>query len=430
MSDDKDQDNDLPLDDDIIDGDFTDSADDAAPVDEEFDDESWESYDEEPMGDSPAIEPQPKKKSSNTLIIGITVAIALGVFVMQLAGGGGKKNPKPQQQAEAPAAAPVAPPVDVAAATAPEQPAPQATGGAFDNPAALDNIVKNKSGNEVDVIPPMPTPIQTETAAAPNDVLTPLPQDLPAAALPPATPNAPRPPQDAEVSAPPVVAASPNLPRMADVLLPTQGVPVATPVAGSQDMAKVSEKLDQLFTRLEQIEKKVDEKSALPAGSASVAVDGDVARQIDDLKNTISKLNDRLSGMEAQTRIVAEKAEEAVSVAASAKRAPAQPAAEEKTAQASPQADETPAPVKKKVPAKKAKPAAPKTTDEKPAQAVAPSWVLKGAMPGKAMLSKPGQSEVFTVGVGDTLPGVGRVTGVYVDAGKWVVETTGGRIAQ
>lgn len=66
-----------------------------------------------------------------------------------------------------------------------------------------------------------------------------------------------------------------------------------------------------------------------------------------------------------------------------------------------------------------ASPAAPRT-----------QWVLKSAQPGKAMVSKKGESDMVDVAIGETLAGLGRITGIYMQDGQWIVQGTNGRITQ
>ncbi|HBH26933.1 MAG TPA: hypothetical protein DDX54_05980, partial [Rhodospirillaceae bacterium] len=59
------------------------------------------------------------------------------------------------------------------------------------------------------------------------------------------------------------------------------------------------------------------------------------------------------------------------------------------------------------------------------------TWELRSAGPGQALVSKTGGADVYTVTVGASLPGIGRVTSISQDAnGRWVVQGTQGRIAQ
>lgn len=58
-------------------------------------------------------------------------------------------------------------------------------------------------------------------------------------------------------------------------------------------------------------------------------------------------------------------------------------------------------------------------------------WVLKSAKPGTAWISQPGSPDIRSVSVGETLPGLGKVTSISQDsAGHWVVMGTRGHVNQ
>lgn len=86
-----------------------------------------------------------------------------------------------------------------------------------------------------------------------------------------------------------------------------------------------------------------------------------------------------------------------------------------------------------KKPAVKRQPVATPAKKAAPAAVAAPSksWVLNAAKPGMAWVSERGTKEFRTVSVGDTLPGIGRITSIDVGGnGLWVVVGTNGRISQ
>lgn len=76
-------------------------------------------------------------------------------------------------------------------------------------------------------------------------------------------------------------------------------------------------------------------------------------------------------------------------------------------------------------------PAAPAPTPER---RTVKDYVVKGASPGLAILAAlnplPGSSSVIEVGVGDPVPGVGRIKRVYQRGTTWIVETDSGSIQQ
>ena len=61
--------------------------------------------------------------------------------------------------------------------------------------------------------------------------------------------------------------------------------------------------------------------------------------------------------------------------------------------------------------------------------ASAPAWVLRGATPDEAWVSKDATSrELRPVHIDDTLPGIGRVTAIRETAGGWVIDGTQGSV--
>jgi hypothetical protein len=80
-------------------------------------------------------------------------------------------------------------------------------------------------------------------------------------------------------------------------------------------------------------------------------------------------------------------------------------------------------------PKKKATPAPKKAAVAKPATS-AGAWELRAAQPGKAWVSKSGEREMKGVQVGDNLPGIGQVTAIVYQGGRWTVQGTQGQIRQ
>lgn len=59
-----------------------------------------------------------------------------------------------------------------------------------------------------------------------------------------------------------------------------------------------------------------------------------------------------------------------------------------------------------------------------------PTWQLRAAQPGKALISQTGKAEFRTIQLGDTLPGLGRVLSITQKNGRWVVRGTESSIYQ
>lgn len=79
----------------------------------------------------------------------------------------------------------------------------------------------------------------------------------------------------------------------------------------------------------------------------------------------------------------------------------------------------------------KPKPAPKKAVRKKaPRKASTASWELRAAQPGKAWVSKKGQSNMQPIVVGDNLSGIGRIQDITYTNGKWIVRGNAGKITQ
>ena len=65
-----------------------------------------------------------------------------------------------------------------------------------------------------------------------------------------------------------------------------------------------------------------------------------------------------------------------------------------------------------------------------PAAKPAAKWVLRAAQPGRAWVSRSGERDMQSVEVGQSLPGIGRISAITFDAGAWKITGTQGVIAQ
>ena len=77
--------------------------------------------------------------------------------------------------------------------------------------------------------------------------------------------------------------------------------------------------------------------------------------------------------------------------------------------------------------------AVPSKQIQKPApvqQSSSTKWVLRAAQPGKAWVSQQGQRDMRSVVVGDSLPGIGRITEISFSNGHWTVQGTTGKITR
>ena len=55
-------------------------------------------------------------------------------------------------------------------------------------------------------------------------------------------------------------------------------------------------------------------------------------------------------------------------------------------------------------------------------------WVLRGAMPGEAVVSRTSDGSVLTIKTGESLSGIGKIRSIGQENGQWVVQGSRGRI--
>ena len=383
-------------------------------LDEEFEDEAWEEdSDGEEVEDSAA--PVAKKKSSkfNLILIAVVVLGGGGFFMMK--SGGNAPVPVETQQPALPemAAAPAqeqAQEVAQSEAAKPEDKEQKLSGGFLNDPSAFEKIEQMheemqfedysqdhdteawRLGNEEGHGPIKAPSVNGNIAQAPaTEPLTPLPETpvQQAAAQPAAL-------------VPPVVQSDlppPNFPKAQDIMIPVakataQAQPQSQPQAHPQklvngqnqvDTNSIDKRLTDLGGRMDGLEKAL-ESLEIPAISG---------KEIADLKAALARLEGKVDGL----------SKSGGSIAAAPVSAPVQ---------------------------KKAKVMAPKEQAPSPAKvrAESVSWVLKSAQPGKAIVSKAGQAEVYSVSIGDRLEGIGKITSVEQKDGMWVVQGSAGKITQ
>jgi len=275
-------------------------------------------------------------------------------------------------------------------------------------------------------LPPMPVPMDGAVSAPPADTssaaLTPMPGEEPATSQPVETAEAPLPvaepaaavPDSAPVPPPEAVAedvllAPPSETPAADAPVPAaEVVPAPAPSEPEKkDVASAVEAVSEVPVEPENITVKDDVQAAI---EASIPADKPVE------KTPVSD-------------VAPEKTE----------TVPPQPVAQEKMAEIIP----SPAPVPEEKPvvrdvAEKAPPAVPaEKTKPKKIKPVsvkkpkpAPSWTLRSAQTGKAVIALKGTQDLQSVAVGDTVKGLGRITAIEQENGVWIVRTTQGSVFQ
>ncbi len=224
-------------------------------------------------------------------------------------------------------------------------------------------------------VPPMPAPIE-QAESAPSE-------------------------QSSEIQGSPRMADSVGgaqslrMPEASDVLLKSSGnnnpadngVSASAVAKISDDLAGLSAKIDQVMGRLDKMEIDVS--------------------AVENLKGSVQDLEEKIAAL-SSARPVADQNPRPAEAKILSSAAPAVLAA--------------PAPV----PA-----AAPVILKKAPVQEDSgPSWVLKGAQPGRAMVSRPGENDIRTVEIGSVLAGIGQITDISYQDGRWVVTGTKGRITQ
>lgn len=257
--------------------------------------------------------------------------------------------------------------------------------------------------------------------------------------------------------APEIIVAEEATPEPAKV---PAAVATPAPAVVAENSAKIAEAQKRASEAEEQVKSMQqqiadlqsrlgDTETALnTARSGQTGAATELQKTVDALKADLKSANDKASA-EAKARADAE------AKAAQAKKDAdaAQKEAATKTAEAKKQADAATAAKKaaqekeaaaRKVAAASAPTSAPKTAVKAPSTA-APSkpaapasaattastrWELRAAQPGRAWVSKPGARDMQSVVVGESLQGIGRVTGISFVNGRWVVQGTTGQILQ
>jgi len=318
--------------------------------------------------------------------------------------------------------------------------APQLLGGAATDvsaPVVAETTVQSPESAAQEALAPIPAPAQGGMLDNP-DAFAQLTQDaVPAPALAAAEPipdpfaamdnnsaAAPEVPMPAPITAEPVAptqieVAEEAAPALETMPAPVMAEPVSTaiPAANNVQVNELTGRVDTLSSRMDSIESKLDAALAAAANNTRAASAPADDSRFDAIQNTLARLESRLDDLSSSARA---KVREVVSGD-----------------------EDRPAPVKK---AKKSIPAkaksnagqwddAYKPSGATPAVASAPSissssaWTLRGAQPGQAIIG--GQNgDIRQVGLGDTVPGIGQVTGIAPINGRWVVQGTQGRISQ
>lgn len=465
------------------DNEFSDvNADDVDYADEDFGEDEWQ-QDDEPVADKKGKKGKTsdgKKKglSFNTIVIIGAVVIGFMVLVMNVSGEKTKRSERnPQEKTMFQSIMSMSGVMDGVLSGENEETAPTAA-----DLAAREQRTKEEGflNNPDAATPPQPTPISPAETA---DPLMPLPETAtptprgpdevpPADAIPPLAEQEPvgiiplpendtvsdvtiQPAEPAQIpeTAPQNMSAEDVLKQAmanrekrmaaaksdeqaedaAETEIPAPSAPVARAVEKSEPAEK---KAAEPFETVKPEPVIPSPEPAMPVASAAndktvAALEG----KIDTLLSRIDQLESDLSDIKSDKNSSYDEIEQSVSalredmreiknrpvVADAPRRAEPASSVEEREEPAA----EKPKPVVKKA-AKK--PAAPK-----PAATVASSssrWELRAAQPGRAWVSKPGERDMRGIEVGQSLPGIGTITAINYQNGRWTVYGTQGQINQ
>ncbi len=352
-----------------FDGDeFEDAGEEDFAESEEFVEEEWDSYDHD--GDEQSAVAGGAKKSSLVfnLIIGLVVLGGVGYVGMKFMGGANSVQQPSVDVAQTPASNELEVPMQTAEI---DYSAPPVSEPTADVASEAPSFAPPPSDPELDF--DMPMPFSNE---APEDVsgFAPALSDSLDDVSVEAEPLTPLPMDDA-------------ISMQADVSTNVNSfdVSVSTSDAASSpsDVTTLESKLDLLFNRLDEIESKM---GSVKGGEAASYDDSALKSSLAKLEKKVSLLSDKLSSGTVSNAAVDRPTYSAPSSTASARN---------------------------DAPSSKAS-----------------TWILTSAQPGKATIKKTGQGDVISIAVGDNVAGLGEITSIKMDAGKWVVNATNGKIVQ
>ncbi len=471
--------------------DIYDDADDFMEEDLGGGDQEWESYDEE---DGDLDDPAPKRKkglfSFNTIVITIAVVFGGAFIAMQLSKQAPKQQPTAQQQQVSQTGLPMLgqkereefnriddPALTQVSGLPPEKaenqeegtarqgaelPLPPEEGATPVVPEGLPSpgvmgeekntgSSQTESSQKTGIAAPVPAKM-ADTAS--SDVLTPMPSGLPDAGidLPPEKAvkgkQAEQKPESGMDALPPMPKAdaifksgstTPQMPAAPVKTVETHALPTeALPDAATAAMPAPSEKapgldagagkegssaeISSLTTQLSDLSQRLtrlEDKMTKTAQASETLSSGGSEEEIAALKKTVERLESKISTMSSASAR-AETAQDRAPIKAEVKISSEERASES-------------APVKKKSVRKES--AKPKPSSIAAKSASAPvrevsTLEIRSAQPGKAWVARPGDNDLQSVSVGDSLPGLGRVTSIAQVGGRWVVEGTRGRLTQ
>lgn len=244
---------------------------------------------------------------------------------------------------------------------------------------------------------PVPSLVPGDPSLAPapvTDTVTPPPSMEAVAAPAQVEPSAP---VETLTAAAPVAALPPAsvTPPTAVTPTPSASVPtVAVPATGSPSVS--ADKLADMGQRLDVLEHQIDDltKAVDRLASSQPSASPVLASTVSDLQAAVAQLQ----------RDVGNTPRAATTTSSS------RPAASTTTTPRTTSRTET------------TSPASPPRTSN--------NWVLRAAQDGEAWISPTAQGQLRHVKVGETIPGLGRITAIELKNGRWVVSGTQGTVRQ
>lgn len=177
------------------------------------------------------------------------------------------------------------------------------------------------------------------------------------------------------------------VPSTPDQIQPASAAPTASPQSVTVDPELVK-KMDQILSRMDKLEGDID------------TLKQEKSPDIGELEQNISLLKEELSSIKSANK------------------------------------EETPQ-QKKSVTPKKASSSPAQKTAKTPTKAASPKkiaspvqWELRAAQPGRAWVSKPGERDMQSVEVGQSLAGIGTISAISYQNGRWLVQGSTGQIRQ
>ncbi len=379
--------------------------------------------------------PAPKKKTSwfNIGIAVVAVVVAGGLIFMKLGPslmGGGDEAPMSAPAADngtggAPAVGQPAPGQVKAQAAAQAALAPdgKSKAAAAKSPGLLDQPDQYANlGNGS--IQPTPAPVAVPAVAGsdPFAGVPNKPTDIPTAGVPAGQVPMPAPisgspmpttagPAGSGMPAPTLVGDTGNAnTNKTPVVIPpaATATPIAVAAATGGDNSALETKVNNLENRLNDMDSKLTAIQQAPAADDS---------RLNTIQTTLERLESRLNDMASSGRHVTREASAPVVSVPNNDGGPVEVAAKHV--------------VRKAAKVKKAVTNQWNSTYNRhptPVSTGSGGWQLRGATPGRATLARG--SDIREVGVGESLPGLGQITGVAMINGQWVVQGTQGRLAQ